>query len=61
MIELVYPSNIEFLLPRDSNFQTDLKPELTPLYSSGEVYISSIIDTLTSQTYYNRHILTILQ
>lgn len=34
---------------------------MTPLFASGEVYISSIIDTLTCQTYYNPHILTILQ
>jgi len=61
MIELVYPSNIEFLLPKDYSYEGEIIADLTPLYSSGEVYISTIIDTLTCQTYYNHHILTILQ
>lgn len=61
MTELVYPSNIEFLLPKDIQQHSNILPELTPLFSAGEVYISSIIDTLTCQTYYNPHILTILQ
>lgn len=47
MIELVYPSNIEFLLPRDFSYEGEIIADLTPLYSSGEVYISTIIDTLT--------------
>ena len=47
MIELVYPSNIEFLLPKDVSYGNNFKSELTPLYSAGEVYISTIIDTLT--------------
>ena len=35
--------------------------EFYPLYAAGEVYISSTIDTLTCQAYYNPHIVTILQ
>ena len=31
------------------------------MYTAGEVYISSIIDTLTAQACYNPHIVTILQ
>jgi len=30
------------------------------LYSAGEVYIRSIVDTLTAQAFYNPHIVTIL-
>ena len=47
MIELVYPSNIEFLLPKEYQYDNTIKPDLTPLYAAGEVYISTAIDTLT--------------
>jgi hypothetical protein len=69
MIELVYPSNIEFLEPR-STIKEDMRLakqtdefnyEYVSLYASGEVYISAIIDTLTCQSYYNPHIVTILK
>ncbi|CAD8072511.1 unnamed protein product [Paramecium primaurelia] len=61
MIELVYSSNIEFLLEKDYQYQNEFKYEFTPLQASGEVYISAIIDTLTCQAYFNPHIVTILQ
>jgi len=65
MTDLVYSSNIEFLLPkdakRDESPKVEFRHELTPLFAAGEVYISSIIDTLTSQAYYNPHIVTIVQ
>lgn len=60
MVELVYNSNIEFLFPYDVEKFSTLKHEMSPLFAAGEVYISSIVDTLTCQTYYNPHILTIL-
>ncbi len=60
MIEIVHGSNIEFLLPKDFKFESDFKFDKviiilnylnnfkqTPLYASGEVYMSAIIDTLT--------------
>lgn len=50
MTELVYSSNIEFLLPKT---QYDLEYEFSTLYAAGEVYISAIIDTLTCQSYFN--------
>ena len=58
MTELFYSSNIEFLLPK-SQVRFDYK--YSTLYAAGEVYISAIIDTLTCQSYYNPHIVTILQ
>jgi hypothetical protein len=69
MIELVYPSNIEFLEPKSVQKEDMLKAkegnefkyEYLSLYASGEVYISAIIDTLTCQSYYNPHIVTILK
>ncbi len=58
LTELVYESNIEFLLP---NYPYNGDYKLSTLYSAGEVYISSIIDTLTCQSYYNQYIVEILQ
>ena len=63
MTELVYDSNIEFLLPDEEleQFNNGIIPyERTSVFSSGEVYVSSIIDTLTAQAYYNKHIVTII-
>ena len=70
MIEIVHSTNIQFLV--DKKFDTknrmknpkkinveELKFEQTPLYAAGEIYISAIIDTLTCQSYYNPHIVTI--
>ena len=69
MIELVYPTNIEFLLEKDSTVDNmglakkgeEFAYEYTSLYAAGEVYISALIDTLTCQSYFNPHIVTILQ
>lgn len=58
MTELFYSSNIVFLLPK-SLVNFDYK--YSTLFAAGEVYISAIIDTLTCQSYYNPHIVTILQ
>jgi len=63
MVELVYDSNIEFLLPDEELERFDngeIPYENTSAFSSGEVYVSSIIDTLTCQAYYNKHIVTII-
>lgn len=57
-MELVYSSNIEFLLPI---YPPNNDYHLSTLYAAGEVYISAIIDTLTCQSYFNPHIVTILQ
>jgi hypothetical protein len=58
MTELYFSSNIEFLLPKS---QINFDYKYTTLFAAGEVYISTIIDTLTCQSYYNPHIVTILQ
>ena len=63
MTELVYDSNIEFLLP-DTELKKfnhgEIKFVNTSVFSSGEVYVSSLIDTLTCQAYYNKYIVTII-
>ena len=63
MTELIFESNIEYLLPQYE--LSNLKPNnviynITSVFSSGEVYINSIIDSLTAQAYYNKHIVTII-
>ena len=63
MTELIFESNIEYLLPQYE--LSHLKPDniiyhITSVFSSGEVYINSIIDSLTAQAYYNKHIVTII-
>lgn len=56
--ELVSSAHLEFLMPNDRKCSDFIK---SPLYAAGEVYSSAIIDTLTCQSYYNQHIVTILQ
>lgn len=58
LTELQYEQNIDFLLPKSQN---KLDKVFSTLYAAGEVYLSAIIDTLTAQTFYNPHIVTILQ
>lgn len=67
MTELICTRNIEYLL-NTSNLQQlfhkqDESPqyEFTPLYASGEVFTPSIIDSITCQSYYNPHIVTIIE
>ena len=55
--ELSYSSNIEFLQERHKNIPSYIYQKM---YTAGEVYISSIIDTLTAQACYNPNIVTIL-
>ena len=63
MTELVYDSNIEYILP-DSEIRKFNHGEIlyvnTSVFNSGEVYVSSIIDTFTCQAYYNKHIIIIV-
>lgn len=59
MTELVFESNMEYMLPQDELSRTDPKSlsyQRVSVFSSGEVYISSIIDSLIAQAYYNKHI-----
>jgi len=44
LTELVYNTNIDFLVPKKNNFSY----VFSTLFAAGEVYISSIIDTLTA-------------
>lgn len=67
MVELVCPKSIELLLSLDE--LTTLKEaqdkstqyEFTSLYASGELFTPSIIDRITCQSFYNPHIVTIIE
>ena len=67
MTELICTSNIEYLLSVDniqqlySQKDSYAEYEYTPLYASGEIFTPSIIDCLTCQSYFNPHIVTIIE
>ena len=53
---------MEYLLEQDEliTLKSDKNYSNTRVFSSGEIYINSIIDSLTAQAYYNKHIVTII-
>jgi hypothetical protein len=67
MTELICTSNIEYLLSVENIQQlynqkgSYAEYEYTPLYASGEIFTPSIIDCLTCQSYFNPHIVTIIE
>ena len=67
MTELIYTSNIEYLLDTDNIQQLSNQKgiyaeyEYTRLYASGEIFTPKIIDCLTCQSYYNLHIVNIIE
>ena len=58
-VELIESSNIGYLLPKSQVKDYD-RFDLSPIFASGEVYISTVIDTLSCQAYYNPHIIGII-
>ena len=67
MTELIYTSNIEYLLDTDNIQQLSNQKgiyseyEYTRLYASGEIFTPKIIDCLTCQSYYNLHLINIIE
>ena len=67
MTELIYTSNIEYLLDTDNIQQLSNQKgiydeyEFTRLYASGEIFTPKFIDCLTCQSYYNPHIVNIIE
>ena len=53
--ELINQDNIAFLLddPVLYQFMDDYEFDQTPVFASGEVYLSSLMDSLICQAYYN--------
>ena len=62
IVELAFETNIEYLLDEEelANYKKNKNYSHTSLYSSGEVFFNSIVDSLTAQAYYNKHIVTII-
>ena len=67
MTELIFTSNIEYLLDTDNIQQLSNQKgiyaeyEYTRLYASGEIFTPKIIDCLTCQSYYNLHLVNIIE
>ena len=67
MTELIYTSNIEYLLDTDNIQQLSNQKgiyaeyEYTRLYASGDIFTPKIIDCLTCQSYYNLHLVNIIE
>jgi potassium large conductance calcium-activated channel subfamily M alpha protein 1 len=60
--ELVCPQNLVFLLPHPKDYAVMRKYGYaqTPTFASGEIYFSSVIDSLICQAYYNSALITVL-
>jgi hypothetical protein len=58
--EIIKSTNVQYLQMHDKYQSYDM-PDMYPLFCSGSVYFSSIIDTLTGQAYYNPFIVKIIQ
>jgi potassium large conductance calcium-activated channel subfamily M alpha protein 1 len=60
--ELISKKNIAFLLddPLLYNIMKDYDYDQTPTFASGEVYLSSLMDSLICQAYYNPALITVL-
>ena len=60
--ELISEKNLAFLLddPLLYNIMKDYDYDQTPTFASGEVYLSSLMDSLICQAYYNPALITVL-
>ena len=60
--ELVSPDNINFLIDNHDDYLNLKKYGYyqTKIYASGEIYISSIMDSLLAQSYYNMAIIEVI-
>ena len=60
--ELISEKNLAFMLddPLLYNIMKDYDYDQTPTFASGEVYLSSLMDSLICQAYYNPALITVL-
>lgn len=60
--ELISEKNLAFMLddPILYNIMKDYDYDQTPTFASGEVYLSSLMDSLICQAYYNPALITVL-
>lgn len=60
--ELVHPSNISFLISTQQDYKLMRRHGVyhTEIYAMGETYISSVMDTLIAQAFYNSALIAVL-
>lgn len=61
--ELINQENLAYLLddPLLYHFLSDFEYDQSPVFAAGEVYLSSIMDCLICQAYYNHELITVLK
>jgi hypothetical protein len=61
--ELINQENLAYLLdnPLLYHFMREFEYDQTPVFASGEVYLSSIMDSLVCQAYYNHELITVIK
>lgn len=61
--ELIKEDNIAFMLddPRLYYLMREYGYDKTPIYTKGEIYLSSLMDSLLCQAYYNSELTTVLK
>ena len=61
--ELIKEDNIAYMLddPRLYFLMNTYKYDKTPIFTSGEIYLSSLMDSLLCQAYYNSELTTVLK
>ena len=61
--ELIKEDNIAYMLddPRLNFLMRVYGYDKTPIYTSGEIYLSSLMDSLLCQAYYNSELTTVLR
>lgn len=61
--ELINQENLAYLLddPLWYHFLSQFEYDQSPVFAAGEVYLSSIMDCLICQAYYNHELITVLK
>ena len=61
--ELIKEDNIAYMLddPRLYFLMNEYGYNITPIFTSGEIYLSSLMDSLLCQAYYNSELTTVLK
>ena len=61
--ELIIEDNIAYMLddPRLYFLMNEYGYDKTPIFTSGDIYLSSLMDSLLCQAYYNSELITVLK
>jgi len=60
VIEIVRHANVSYLDPESGLTSGDVDYKFTPQFASGSLFISSLLDTMVCQAFYNPHIISVL-